>query len=256
MSTTELRAVSPHTRVIGGNGEFVAAGTTCLVERLRNGDIIKTPMNHAGIDCTGDLITEAKIYQRLGEHPRLVTIRSWNPEQHRMVMEFMPNGTLKKYIEDHNGDISEQQRLRWAQQASEGLQLLHQYGILHCDVGPHNFLLDAALDLKITDFGGSSVDGSCASVCPGLHYLLPDPEWKPGNPPTLNEDLFSLGSLLYFIFTGTPPFHDLKDEVVEKNYKEGLFPDLTGVLGADLISQCWHQRADSALQICEALGRM
>ena len=256
MSTAELPADSPHIPIIGGNGEFVAAGTTCLVERMRNGDIIKTPMNHAGLDCVRDLITEAEIYQRLGEHPRLVTIRSCNVEQHRMVMEFMPHGTLKKYIEDHHGDISQQQRIRWAQQSSEVLGLIHQSGILHCDVGPNNFLLDAALGLKITDFGGSSVDGSCASVCPGIRYLLPDPEWKPGNPPTLKEDLFSLGSLLYFIFTGTPPFHDLEDEMVEKNYKAGLFPDLTGVLAADLISQCWHQRAESALQIYEALMRM
>lgn len=39
----------------------------------------------------------------------------------------------------------------------------------------HNFLLGATLDLKVTDFGGSSVDEACASVCPGLRYLLLDP---------------------------------------------------------------------------------
>lgn len=111
MSTT--RASDPHTRVvIGGDGELVTTGTIYPVEALRNGAIIKTPMNHAGLDCVGVLITDAKFYQRLSKHPRLVTIRSRNPEQHGTAMDFMPNGILKEYMEDHYEDISQQQRLR------------------------------------------------------------------------------------------------------------------------------------------------
>lgn len=64
-------------------------------------------------------------------------------------------------------DITQLLQFKWAQQAAKELQLLHASDILHCDVGPHNFLLDASLDSKIADFSGSSLNGSCPSVCHG-----------------------------------------------------------------------------------------
>lgn len=171
-------------------------------------------------------------------------------------MEFMPNDTLQQYIEDHHKNITRQEQLRWARQAAEGLQLLHASGILHCDVGPHNFLLDAALNLKIADFSGSSVNGSCASVCPRARYRAPDPEWKPGKPPTAGEDIFALGSVFYYIFTGNAPFHELEEEEVEKNYTAGIFPSLSGVPCSDIINQCWQQHASSAHQISDVISRL
>lgn len=67
----------PKTRIIQGKGEFVAAGIASLVERLPNGDIIKTPWDDPTRgDCVQDLIIEAKIYQMLSEHPRLVKFRN------------------------------------------------------------------------------------------------------------------------------------------------------------------------------------
>ena len=79
-----------------------------------------------------------------------------------------------------------------------------------------NFLLDKDLELKIADFGGSSVNGSRESVCPGIRYKTPDLDWR--KPPTSVEDLFSLGSPSYFIFTGNVPFHDLEEEEVEEKF--------------------------------------
>lgn len=144
-------------------------------------------------------------------------------------MEYMPHGALKEYIENHYEDISRPLQFQWARQAAEGLQLLHAFDIIHCDIGPHNFLLDASLNLKIADFSGSSINGSYASVCPGSRYRAPDPEWRPGKPPSLNEYLFALGSVFYFIFTGKVPFPELGEDEVAKNFKAGVFPDLSEV---------------------------
>ncbi|QYS96197.1 Protein kinase domain-containing protein [Trichoderma simmonsii] len=246
----------PDTCIIDGKGEFVAAGMTSVVELLPNGDIIKTPWDNPFRDCVQDLTTEAKIYQMLAEHPRLVKIRNWDSAEHTMVMEFMPYGTLKQYIENHYEGVSRPLQLQWARQAAEGLQLLHAFDILHCDVGPHNFLLDASLNLKIADFSGSSINGSYASVCPGSRYRAPDPEWRPGKPPSSNEDLFALGSVLYFIFTGKVPFSELEEDEVARKYKAGVFPDLSEVLCSDIITLCWQQRAGSAQQIYEAIDRL
>ena len=247
----------PGVIVLQRRGEFVGGGVTGIVERLPSGDVIKTPLvfpDDPGLDCARDITIEAEIYQMLGEHPRLVKLRSWDPVHHELVLEYMQNGTLKQYVRDHLEEITPQLRIRWARQAVEGLQLLHAAGVIHCDVGPHNFLLDEDLELKIADFGGSSVNGSRASVCPGIRYKTPVLDWR--KPPTLTEDLFSLGSLFYFIFTGNVPFHDLEEEEVEDKFRAGVFPDLSGVPCADIIVLCWKQRAESALSIWEALEKV
>lgn len=190
MKPNENTAVEGHKRpddliVIYPKGGFVAARTTSFVERLPSGDIIKTPW--AGDvreeDCRNEIAIEAQIYQRLGEHPRLVELKGWDPEACTLTLKYMPNGTLEEYIKSYHGQISPAERLRWTAQAAEGLQFLHSAGVIHCDVGPHNLLLDADLSLKIADFSGSSLDGSRAMVCPGIRYTLPDPNWKPGKPP-------------------------------------------------------------------------
>ncbi|KFH45077.1 L-type lectin-domain containing receptor kinase S-like protein [Hapsidospora chrysogenum ATCC 11550] len=231
MSATEpvqfhLANPPPGVIVVQSKGEFVGGGVTGIVERLPSGDVVKTPLefpDDPGLDCARDITIEAEIYQMLGEHSRLVKLRSWDPVQHELVLEYMQNGTLKQYIRDHLAEITPQLRIRWARQAVEGLQLLHA----------------ADLELKIADFGGSSVNGSRASVCPGIRYKTPDLDWR--KPPTLAEDLFSLGSLFYFIFTGNVPFHDLEEEEVEDKFRAGVFPDLSGVPCADIIALCWKQ---------------
>lgn len=178
----------------------MAAGATLLVERLPNGDIIKTPWDDSNRgDYIQDLIAEAEIYQMSGDHPRLVTLRNWDPVQYTMVMEYMPHDTLQQYIENHYKDITRPLQLKWVRQATEGLQLLHASDILRYDVGPHNFLLDASLNLKNADFSGSSVNGSYASVCPRSRYLAPDSGLAPKQAAKLKRRLIcSRLFLLYF----------------------------------------------------------
>jgi len=115
---------------------------------------------------------ESNIYQRLGTHPRLLPIIVWDPEDCVLTIEFMPNGNLKDFIRAQNAQLSTNQRLQWAQEAAEGLQLLHDADVIHCDVEPRNFLIDANLGLKIGDFGGASFKGSQASAQQQDFYLL------------------------------------------------------------------------------------
>ncbi|KAF4628625.1 hypothetical protein G7Y89_g9524 [Cudoniella acicularis] len=234
--------------VIHPKGEFVAAGTTSFVERLPSGDIIKTPW--AGDvreeDCRKEIAVEAQVYQRIGEHPRLIKMKGWDPKAHTLMLEYMPNGTLENYVRSHNKQISQAQRRHWIAEAAEALHLLHSMGVIHCDVGPHNLLLDSDISLKIADFSGSSLDGSRAMVCPGTRYRAPDPNWKPGKPPTVEEDLFGLGSTAYFIIMGKAPFDELPDEEVEEKYLAGEFPDLAGVSCGTVIGLCWQKEAHSA----------
>jgi serine/threonine protein kinase len=194
---------------------------------------------------------EAQIYKRLGVHPRLLQLKHWDPVDHALTLEYMPNGTLKEYVHRHGQEISPSQRQQWVMEATEGVELLHSHNVIQGDVGPHNFLLDIDLGLKICDFGGSSLDGSQATVAPGVRYRLPGLGGT-----TVKEDLFALGSTIYFIVTEHEPYEELTDEdQVEKLYKDGVFPRLGQLPFAEIIALCWRQEAESAKTIIELVRR-
>lgn len=244
--------------IVRSKGEFIASGATSLVERLPSGDVIKTPW--AGDireeDCRREIAIEAQVYARVGEHARLVKMKYWDSEAYTLTLEYMPNGTLESHLPSHFKQIRSSQKLRWISQAAEAVSFLHSAGIVHCDIGPHNFLLDANLDLKIADFSGSSLDGSPAMVCAGVRYAMPDPQWKPRQPAKVEEDLFALGSTIYYIVTGKAPFEELPDDQVTERFLNGTFPDLTNLLCEEVIILCWHCKAYSAQAIREIVDAL
>lgn len=201
--------------------------------------------------CRRDITTEFEIYTRLGPHPRLVRIIDWDPKECVLTMEYMDNGSLKDFILAKNDSVSTAQRLQWAREAAEGLQLLHAVDVIHCDVEPKNFFLDANLHLKIADFSGSSLDGYQPSACVNPRFLHPNFDWR--HQPVAQDDLFSLGSLIYFIMTGHYPFHELASDEVETNYKNHKFPDVSGVICGDVIRRCWNLELSSAQDVLQSL---
>ncbi|KAK1675540.1 kinase-like domain-containing protein [Colletotrichum godetiae] len=227
-------------------GEFVAMGLTSYVERLPNGTIIKTawPGGERANQRRREIAIEAEIYDRLGEHPCLVKKKAWNPDECTLILEDMPNGTLIDFLESHT-DMSVEQRQQWVIEAIECIKLLHSSIVLHCDIGPHNFLLDDRLRLKIIDFSGSSVDGSHSEIYPGTRYTAPSLDHSLKWTPTVKTDLFSLGSTIYYIMTGKAPFEEFQSRDVQRMYNNQEFPDLTGVPHSDLILGCWSQNFES-----------
>ncbi|KFY25701.1 hypothetical protein V493_04496 [Pseudogymnoascus sp. VKM F-4281 (FW-2241)] len=216
-------------------GETISGGATGLVQRLPSGDVIKRPWpGPRAKNCQRDMTTEANIYKRLGSHPRLVKMIDWTPDDWSLTMEYMPNGCLKDYLRAHD-EISTIQRLHWIQEAAEGLQLLHSANIMHCDVEPKNFLLDAGLGLRIADFSGSSLDGSQASASARTRFEPPNFNWSCA--PTVKDDLFSFGSTIYTIITGRYPFQEVPSDEVEERYKAQEFPDVTGIMCGEIISR-------------------
>ena len=71
----------------------------------------------------------------------------------------------------------------------------------------------------------------------------------------IKEDLFALGSTIYFIATGHAPYEDLYKEQVEKLYTDGVFPGLGNVVFAEVNELCWKQKAESADIIVGLLGK-
>jgi serine/threonine protein kinase len=246
-------------------GEIVGQGLTSVVERLPNGgDIIKTPWPDCDEydDNCKQLAIEAKVYQRLGEHPRLVKFKGWNPATHALTLEYIPCN-LETYLKRLQRDstfvgkewsMSVYTCVQWIDQIAEGLSLLHSKGVVHCDVAPRNMLLDADMNIKIAGFSGSSINGSRALVCADRRYRLPC--YARDEMATVTVDLFGLGSIVYFLVTGEEPYREYADYEVEEIFQVGIFPDLTDVMCEEIIRLCWYQEAESAQHIREVLAKI
>lgn len=100
-----------------------------------------------------------------------------------LTVEYMPNGCLKDSLRSHNDETSVPQRTQWVREAAEDLHFLRSANVIHCDVEPRNFLLEAELSLGIANFSGSSLEGSPASAFPGRRFLSPDFKFR--SPPTV-----------------------------------------------------------------------
>lgn len=118
--------------------------------------------------------------------------------------------------------------------------------MVHYEVGPHNFLLDDQLDLKIFDFGGSSANGSRPEICVDTRYVPADDAWCRGWKLAPAGDIFGFGSTLYYIATRTTPFHHVESGEVDKRFSAGVFPVVDGVLYGDIILTCWTGQVTSA----------
>jgi len=229
--------------VIAQKGKFISAGLSGIVELLSSGLISKSPHPGAllGPDSRIEIANEAKIYAHLGPEPGLIRMESYT--EGVLLLQYMPNGNLKDYLRAHSNTISMSQRLQWACEAADRVRLLHSRDVIHCDIKPENFLLDAELCLRIVDFASSSLKGSRVLECRTTRFSLPR---GPREQPTARSDIFSLGSTIYMIMTGKGPFEELDSDEVARSYKSEVFPSCTGTSCDEFIQWCWRGKFTSA----------
>jgi serine/threonine protein kinase len=104
------------------------------------------------------------------------------------------------------------------------------FGIVHCDVNPHNILVSEEGEVKLTDFGiavarGAPSAAGCDVVKGKAGFM--SPEQSAGKVLDARSDLYSLGSTLFMMATGRRPFEGSTDlEALELN-KKGRFPNPT-----------------------------
>jgi hypothetical protein len=126
-----------------------------------------------------------------------------------LVMEYVAGQTLQQKL-DKAGPLSVPEVLRIGSQIAKGLAAAHATGLVHRDVKPANILLENGVErVKLTDFGlaraADDASLSHAGAVAGTPQYM-SPEQAQGGQIDHRSDLFSLGSVLYAMLTGLPPF--------------------------------------------------
>jgi serine/threonine protein kinase len=127
-----------------------------------------------------------------------------------MAMEYMAGGDLGRFLE-RKGCPPVELATRWLREALEGLRYAHHQAILHRDLKPHNLLLTAEGNLKVSDFGLlKQVQEPAIGLTPRSavlgtpHYM--SPEQALGEALDERSDIFSLGTTFFHLVSGRLPF--------------------------------------------------
>ena len=152
---------------------------------------------------------EAKTAANLN-HPNIVQIFDWGIEgEPYFVMEYIEGNTLTSIIAK-NRTISLSDILFIGAQVSSGLHAAHEKGLVHRDIKPGNIMITPDGKVKVTDFGIVSLQNEesditkTGSILGTASYI--SPEQAQGKPVYIESDLYSLGTVLYELITGKPPF--------------------------------------------------
>ncbi|MDP6444431.1 MAG: serine/threonine-protein kinase, partial [Pirellulaceae bacterium] len=126
-----------------------------------------------------------------------------------LVMPFVDGESLQRRI-DNQGPLPLVEVLRVGKQTADGLAAAHTQGLVHRDIKPANILLEDEVGrVLLTDFGLARAVDDATMTCSGVIAGTPQfmaPEQARGESLDHRADLFSLGSVLYAMSGGRPPF--------------------------------------------------
>ena len=143
-------------------------------------------------------------------HPNIVRLFGFGEQEDHLfyVMELVEGRSLQD-------ELIAGRRFNWREVARVGIDVAgalkhaHDRGIIHRDLKPANLLVDSQDHVKLTDFGIAKLYGGTNLTADGgvigtADYMAP--EQAEGKHITARCDLYALGSVLYALLTGRPPF--------------------------------------------------
>lgn len=151
---------------------------------------------------------EVTVFSKLN-HPNIVKLYRLVDDSANvyLIMEYCQNGDLYKFVSERGALTEAQARFYFAQLVS-AVQHLHENGIAHRDLKPENILLDAALNVKLADFGFSNevvenemMKTQCGSPCYTAPEIIAGRTYE-----GTCADIWSLGIILYIMLTGSIPW--------------------------------------------------
>ena len=192
-----------------------AMGVVYKGERVGLGRAVAVKFLHPWIAAQKTFLSrvenEAKAMSRL-QHPNCVSVIDFGVEgSPYLVMDFVTGRTLRELM--HDSRLPAGRAMRIAQQLLAGLAHAHEQGIVHRDLKPENLILSEEVGLKehlrILDFGlaklrdGPQMTAGMAVGTPS--YMSPEQSGAEGAIDA-RTDLYTVGIVLFEMFTGRKPF--------------------------------------------------
>jgi Protein kinase domain len=189
----------------GGMGEVYRAddlklGQTVALKFLpkaREGDRVRL----------AHLLDEVRIARQIS-HPNVCRVYDVGEMDghHFLSMEFIDGEDLASLLR-RIGRLPPEKAVQIARQLCAGLAAAHDLGVLHRDLKPANVMIDGRGRARVTDFGLAGFETKIAAeeIRSGTPAYMA-PEQLEGREVSVRSDIYSLGLVLYEIYTGHPAF--------------------------------------------------
>uniref|UniRef100_A0A0D9V5L9 Protein kinase domain-containing protein n=1 Tax=Leersia perrieri TaxID=77586 RepID=A0A0D9V5L9_9ORYZ len=195
---------------------------------------------------------------QLIRHPNVVQFLGAVTQSSPMmiVMEFMPKGDLRKHL-SRKGALEPSYAVKLALDIARGMNYLHEHkpqAIIHRDLEPSNILRDDTGHLKVADFDlckmlkwRRKVREEKAVTSPGNACRYVAPEVIRNEEYDNKVDVFSFALILQEMIEGCLPFHDKKNNEIEKAHNSKERPPFRAPPKhyahglRELIEQCWSE---------------
>lgn len=191
-----------------------------------------------------------------------------------LVMEYINGSSLQQKLQA-SGPFEPAEVVRISRQIARGLAAAHALGLIHRDIKPGNILLEnepssatTKVRVKITDFGLARTADDASITQSGVIAGTPlymSPEQALAQPLDTRSDLFSLGSVMYAMTSGRPPFRAASTLAVLKRVVEDQprpipeiipeAPDWLCAIIAKLHAKNRDERFGSAQEVADLLAR-
>ncbi|KAL4594838.1 hypothetical protein ACB092_12G047900 [Castanea dentata] len=191
--------------------------------KLQSGRLVAIKMLGMSKANGQDFISEVATIGRI-HHANVVQLIGFCAEGPRraLIYEFMPNGSLDKYIFPRDGNIplSIEKTYKISLGVARGIEYLHRgcdMQILHFDIKPHNILLDENFTPKVSDFGLAKLYHVDDSIVPltavrgTLGYIAPELFYKNIGGVSYKADVYSFGMLLLEMANRRKNFNEFAD---------------------------------------------
>ena len=170
-------------------------------------------------------------------HENIVSLLSYGQDDGQLffAMELVDGQSLFQ-LQKEGREFDWRQVLMIARDCANGLRHAHDRGIIHRDLKPGNLMManptdDSQGQVKLTDFGIAKRFGSSQNT--GTNILgtmdFMSPEQAKGGPVTARSDLYSLGTVLFTLLTGRPPFSGNSVEQSLRNLTSVPAPSINGI---------------------------
>jgi len=166
-------------------------------------------------DYKNRLKKEIEFLKRLSECDNIITLIDSNNEDNDLwyLMDYAEHN-LFNYIKKNSQKLSKENKFEIIEQVINAIKFSHSKNILHRDISPHNILVfsnNGKIKIKVTDFGlGKNQESlsyytnSSVSGYGQILYVEPEQQEKLKDA-TNQSDIYSLGKLIYFIWTSKNP---------------------------------------------------